>query len=55
MIDEKQHTSDLTELGRNAIHPENRTLSSFHLPTIFMEIDADKSMTPQQSRKPNCA
>ena len=52
VIDEKQHTSDLTELGRNAIHPENPDAFVLpDLPTIFMEIDADKSMTPQQKQE----
>ena len=52
VIDEKQHTSDLTELGRNAIHPENPDAFVLpDLPTIFMEIDANKSMTPQQKQE----
>ena len=52
VIDEKQHTSDLTENGRNAIHPEDPNAFVLpDLPTIFMEIDSDKSLTPQQNQE----
>ncbi len=56
VIDEKQHTSDLTESGRSAIHPENP--DAFVLPdlaTIFMDIDADSSLTPQQRQEKKIA
>lgn len=56
VIDEKQHTSDLTELGRNAVHPENPDAFVLpDLPTIFMEIDADNSLSPQQKQQKKMA
>ncbi len=56
VIDEKQHTSDLTERGRNAVHPENPDAFVLpDLPTIFMEIDADAALTPQQKQQKKMA
>ena len=52
VIDEKQHQSDLTELGRNAISPDNP--DAFVLPdlaTIFVDIDARKDLTAQQKQE----
>ena len=52
VIDEKQHTSDLTEKGRTAIYPENPDAFVLpDLPTIFMEIDADASLDPQRRQE----
>lgn len=52
VIDEKQLTSDLTEKGRNAVHPENP--DAFVLPTCrpyLSEIDSDKSMSAQEKQE----
>lgn len=44
-IDEKQHTSDLTERGRNAVAPQNPDAFVLpDLPTIFVNIDSDKTL-----------
>ncbi len=52
VIDEKQHTSDLTERGRMAVHPENPDAFVLpDLPTIFMEIDADQNLSPQEKQQ----
>ena len=52
VIDEKQLTSDLTEKGRNAVHPENPDAFVLpDLPTIFVEIDSNQTMTPQQKQE----
>ncbi len=52
VIDEKQHSSDLTERGRNAVHPENPDAFVLpDLPTIFMEIDADKSLSTKEKQQ----
>ena len=52
VIDEKQHTSDLTERGRNAISPDNPNAFVLpDLPTIFMEIDSDKSLDARQKQE----
>ncbi|MDX2109916.1 MAG: preprotein translocase subunit SecA [Verrucomicrobiota bacterium] len=48
-IDEKQHTADLTELGREFLRPNDN--SAFVLPdlvTTYMELDKDKSLDPQE-------
>ena len=56
VIDEKQHSSDLTERGRNAVHPENPDAFVLpDLPSIFIEIDADKSLNPQQRQQKKIA
>ena len=56
VIDEKQHTSDLTELGRNAVHPENPDAFVLpDLPSIFVEIDADSAKNPQQKQEAKLA
>lgn len=52
VIDEKQHQSDLTESGRNAVSPENP--DAFVLPdlaTIYVDIDSRKDLTPQQKQE----
>ncbi len=52
VIDEKQHSSDLTERGRNAISPDNP--DAFVLPdltTQFMEIDANASLDIRQKQE----
>ncbi len=52
VIDEKQHQSDLTELGRNTVSPTNP--DAFVLPdliTIFMDIDARKDLTVEQKQE----
>ena len=49
IIDEKQHQSDLSELGRTTISPENP--DAFVMPdlaTQFVEIDARRDLTPEQ-------
>lgn len=52
VIDEKQLTSDLTEKGRNAVHPDNPDAFVLpDLPTLFVEIDADASLNPQQKQE----
>ncbi len=56
VIDEKQHTSDLTERGRTAVHPENPDAFVLpDLPTIFMEIDADQNLSPQEKQQKKMA
>ncbi|MCF3650768.1 preprotein translocase subunit SecA [Synoicihabitans lomoniglobus] len=48
-IDERQHQSDLTEIGRNTLRPDNP--DAFVLPDLaveHMEIDRDESLTPEQ-------
>jgi len=56
VIDEKQHSSDLTERGRNAVHPENPDAFVLpDLPTIFIDIDADKSLSPQEKQQKKLA
>ncbi len=52
VIDEKQHQSDLTELGRNAVSPSNP--DAFVLPdlaTMFVDIDARKDIDPQKKQE----
>ena len=52
VIDEKQHTSDMTERGRNAVAPENPDAFVLpDLPTIFVNIDADNSLDAQQKQQ----
>ena len=52
VIDEKQHTSDLTERGRVAIHPEDPDAFVLpDLPSIFVEIDADTAKDPKQKQE----
>jgi len=52
VIDEKQHQSDLTEKGRNAVRPENPDAFVLpDLPTEFVEIDARTDLTPQQKQE----
>ncbi len=52
VIDEKQHTSDMTERGRNAVAPDNPDAFVLpDLPTIFVNIDADSSLDPQQKQQ----
>lgn len=56
VIDEKQRTSDLTERGRNAVSPDNPDAFVLpDLPTIFMEIDADTALDPQQKQQKKLA
>ena len=51
-IDEKQHTSDLTERGRNAVAPQNPDAFVLpDLPTIFVNIDSDKSLDVQKRQE----
>ncbi len=51
-IDEKQHTSDLTERGRNAVAPENPDAFVLpDLPTIFVNIDSDASLDAKQRQE----
>ncbi|MBQ6533548.1 MAG: preprotein translocase subunit SecA, partial [Opitutales bacterium] len=52
VIDEKQHTSDMTERGRNAVAPDNPDAFVLpDLPTIFVNIDADKTLDPKQKQE----
>ncbi|MBO6103386.1 MAG: preprotein translocase subunit SecA [Opitutales bacterium] len=56
VIDEKQHQSDLTESGRNAVSPDNP--DAFVLPdlaTIYVDIDSRKDLTPQQKQEKKLA
>ncbi len=56
VIDEKQHSSDLTERGRNAVHPENPDAFVLpDLPTIFMEIDSDTALSVQEKQQKKMA
>jgi preprotein translocase subunit SecA len=51
-VDEKTHESDLTELGRKFISPDDP--DAFVLPdlaTAFAEIDIDQSLTPTQRQE----
>jgi len=52
LIDEKQHQADLTEKGRNLLHPD--TPDAFvlpDLPLIFMEIEGNSELDDQAKRK----
>jgi len=56
VIDEKQHTSDLTERGRTAIAPDNPDAFVLpDLPTIFVNIDADASLDPKGKQEAKLA
>ena len=49
VIDERQQQADLSEIGRNKLHPDNP--DAFVLPdlaTEFSELDKDTSLTPEQ-------
>ncbi len=51
VIDEKQHHSDLTEKGRNAINPDNPDAFVLpDLPTEFVEIDAMTNLDAKQKQ-----
>lgn len=48
-IDEKQRQSDLTELGRKTLRPDNPDAFVLEdLPTLFIELDKDTNLTPEQ-------
>lgn len=48
VIDEKQHQADLTELGRTTLQPNDPDAFVMpDLPTIFMEIDRDESLSDE--------
>ncbi len=52
VVDEKQHTSDLTEKGRTAISPKNPNAFVLpDLPTLFTEIDSDASLDARQKQE----
>ncbi|MCC5023944.1 MAG: preprotein translocase subunit SecA [Candidatus Synoicihabitans palmerolidicus] len=51
-IDERQHQSDLTEIGRHTLRPDNS--DAFVLPDLAIEhsqIDGDNSLTPEQKEE----
>ncbi|MEM0967430.1 MAG: preprotein translocase subunit SecA [Verrucomicrobiota bacterium] len=51
IIDEKQHQADLTEKGRNLLHPDNPEAFVLpDLPLIFMEIEKDQSLSADEKR-----
>jgi len=51
-IEERNHTADLTEKGRNEMSPGNPDAFVMpDLPSIFMEIDADSSLSLQQKEE----
>lgn len=48
-IDEKQRQSDLTEIGRKTLRPDNPDAFVLEdLPTLFIELDKKKDLTPEQ-------
>ncbi len=52
VIDEKQHQADLTEMGRETLHPGDPDAFVMpDLPTIFMEIDKDDSLSDEDKLK----
>jgi len=52
VIDEKQHQADLTELGRQTLRPDNPDAFVLpDLPTAFMEIDKDDSLSDEAKQK----
>ena len=52
VIDEKQHQADLTEKGRNTLRPDNPDAFMLpDLPTQFVEVDRDASLTPEQKQQ----
>ncbi len=51
-IEEKQHTSDLTELGRNTLAPgKPEAFIIPDLPSIYIEIDKDSSLSVEQKQQ----
>jgi preprotein translocase subunit SecA len=51
-LDEKQRTSDLTDKGRNLLHPDNPDAFMLpDLPTRYMEIDAQEGLDEQAKAK----
>lgn len=51
-IEERNHAADLTEKGRNEMSPGNPDAFVMpDLPSIFMEIDANSSLNPQQKEE----
>ena len=51
-IDEKGRSSDLTEMGRNLLHPDNPEAFVLpDLPTRYMEIDSQDGIDPQEKAK----
>lgn len=51
-IEERNHAADLTEKGRNEMSPGNPDAFVMpDLPSIFMEIDANPSLNPQQKEE----
>jgi len=52
VIDEKQHQSDLTELGRNTLAPGRSDAFVIpDLPSIYVEIDKDASLSVEERQK----
>lgn len=52
VVDEKQHQADLTEKGRNLLHPDNADAFVLpDLPTTFMEIEANKELDGEAKKK----
>ncbi len=52
VVDEKQHQADLTEKGRNLLHPDEPDAFVLpDLPLMFMEIEADKSLDDEGKRQ----
>ena len=51
-IDEKQHQAALTDLGREYLKPSDPNAFLLQdLPTLFNEIDADKSLSDEEKQK----
>jgi len=52
VVDEKQHQADLTEKGRNLLHPDEPDAFVLpDLPEIFMEIEASKTLDDEGKRQ----
>jgi preprotein translocase subunit SecA len=50
-IDERMHEADLTELGRSTLQPKDPDAFLLpDLPTMFMEIDKDIALTPEEKQ-----
>ena len=52
IIDEKQHQADLTEKGRNLLHPDDPEAFVLpDLPLMFMEIEGNKDLDDEAKKK----
>ncbi len=51
-VDERQRNSDLTEMGRKTLRPDNpQAFMLPDLPSTFIEVDKREDLTPEQKQK----